>query len=156
MITCADPAPPLAIVRRAATPNPRVQRPVLQLARKAPTPRQSKVRVLCVDAPAAIVMPAMAAASAPAVDALPLLALLPAVPAGIQPGLTTEPPLDFDPPAAGPAVERTWLAATAPPAWQPPTLVPWTLPAQLPVVPEPATWLLLGAGVAVLAWRRGR
>lgn len=153
-ITCpVETLPPPAIVARAprATPNPNVpRRPVLQLARK-PAARKvppAVVKTLC-ELPAAPGGPSrpIAALQLPVADALPMLAGLPAVPAA-----PTE-PLAFEAPGAGQPI--TWRLA---PDQLPPVLyaAPYTFfTAPLPVVPEPPTLLLVGAGlVAVLPWRR--
>lgn len=152
-ITCGNPTQP-AIVQRAQSRNPNVQRPPQLLAKPAPAApprRASRINVLCSTAkPPAAAVPPLAAASAPVVDLLPLVAGLGAVPAAAlavpEPVVPAE-PLTFDPPAAGPAAERAFtMANMPPPAWLPPAPPP-VLVVQLPVVSEPSTVLLAGIGV---------
>lgn len=76
------------------------------------------------------------------------------------------PPLRFDPPAAGPApvsfeqaARPPVVAAPAPVWWQPlpvPVIQPWAGVPPGPPIPEPGTWLLMVAGLGVLALHRLR
>lgn len=158
-ITCptdALPPPPPAIVRFTRNPSA-LPRPKVLLARKAQQPKRgTAVKTLCNEPPAPSAgAGALQPLQMPAAEALPMLAALPAVPAAPLSAAQAE-PLAFDAPAAGPTVASTWtLAAAPPPAWLQPTVTPWTLPTQLPVVPEPPTLLLVAAGLAaIVLWRR--
>jgi hypothetical protein len=158
-ITCADPAPPPAIVRRAASPHPNVQRAVLRVTPRKPKAKTSPVRTLCALLPAAAQGPAP---MLPHAEATTRLAELPSAPYGPAVALASVPevePLMFDAPGAGPERSWTWTLAAAPPPQWAAYQGPWTL-APLPVLPEPPRWMLAMLGAAVLCGtvklRKGR
>lgn len=142
---------PPAIIQRRATPNPRVQRPVLTVKAK-PAVKRPRTRTL------ACALPLVPRGGPPLVGGLPLVDLLPAV-AGLPavPSATWAELLEYEPPSAGPlpapaapTFAVNW-ASMPPPQWHGPQI-----PATAPVVPEPPTILLALLGVGWLVWKVGR
>lgn len=159
---CPPPRPP-AIIARQATPNPAVQRPVLRVQPQArPAKPRPRMRTTACSLPVAKpglqpALPALLTAEVP-----PLLEAFPGPWLALA---APQEPLAFDPPGAGPAEARTFTAQSAAPApdWTPliPTggIAPWggvLVPAPVPGIPEPSTWLLALVGVAALAWKARR
>jgi hypothetical protein len=152
MITCPADTPPRPPIVQRVSRNPHVTRPVLAVARKPV--RRASIRTLC-NLPAVPNGSKLAPLQMlPAADALSFVAMLPAVPGSLDSGprLLDSEPLTFELPAAGPTVTR-WIVPSPP--WLAQAPMPYTLPVQIPVVPEPTplSMVLLGLVCVAIAAR---